>query len=204
MSAFWDGKFSGDTYAYGTAPNAHLLHQADHLFLGSNVLVPGDGEGRNGVWLARQGMNVLSVDGSAVGLDKARRLATANNVPLRTEQADLLHWDWPVSAFDGVVSVFLHFSTADRPRMHAAMVAALRPGGVLILEAFRPEQLAFSSGGPKDPDLLYRADDLRADFANLRIDLLEETTCTLDEGPLHQGPAAVVRMIAHKPSGDVA
>lgn len=204
MSAFWDGKFSGEGYAYGTAPNAHLMAHADHLSVGANVLVPGDGEGRNGVWLARQGMNVLSVDGSAVGLEKARRLATANNVPLRTQQADLLEWEWPVAAFDGVVSIFLHFAAADRQKAHAAMVAALRPGGVLILEAFRPEQLAFSSGGPKDPDLLYRAADLRADFAGLRIDLLEDTTCTLDEGPLHQGPAAVVRLIAHKPSGDVA
>lgn len=204
MSAFWDGKFSGEGYAYGTAPNAHLMDHADHLSVGANVLVPGDGEGRNGVWLARQGMNVLSVDGSAVGLEKARRLAAANNVPLRTQQADLLEWEWPVAAFDGVVSIFLHFAATDRRKMHAAMAAALRPGGVLILEAFRPEQLSFSSGGPKDPDLLYRAADLHADFAGLRIDLLEDTTCTLDEGPLHQGPAAVVRLIAHKPSGDVA
>lgn len=200
MSAFWDGKFSGDTYAYGTAPNAHLLEQADHLFLGAKVLVPGDGEGRNGVWLARQGMDVLSVDGSAVGLEKARRLAAASNVPLKTQQADLLAWDWPEATFDGVVSIFLHFSAADRPRMHAAMAAALRPGGILILEAFRPGQLQHSSGGPKDPDLLYRAEDLRADFAGLRIDLLEEGDCVLDEGPLHQGPAATVRLIAHKPS----
>ena len=200
MSAFWDGKFSGDAYAYGTAPNAHLLEQADHLSLGAKVLVPGDGEGRNGVWLARQGMDVLSVDGSAVGLDKARRIAAASNVPLKTQQADLLEWDWPEAAFDGVVSIFLHFSAADRPRMHAAMAAALRPGGILILEAFRPDQLRHSSGGPKDPDLLYRAEDLRADFAGLRIDLLEEVDCILDEGPLHQGPAATVRLIAHKPS----
>lgn len=200
MSAFWDGKFSGTAYAYGTAPNTHLLHQADHLFVGAKVLVPGDGEGRNGVWLARQGMDVLSVDGSAVGLEKARRLATSQNVPLKTVQADLLDWNWPVAAFDGVVSVFLHFAAGDRPRMHAAMAAALRPGGVLILEAFRPDQLAFQSGGPKDPSLLYRAEDLRCDFAGLHLDLLEEVEVDLDEGPLHQGRAAVVRLVAHKPS----
>lgn len=198
MSQFWDGKFSATEYVYGHEPNAHLVAQAARIAPGARVLVPGDGEGRNGVWLAERGCEVLSVDASVVGLEKARKLAAQRGVAIATQQADLLSWDWPVAGFDAVVSIFLHFPSQERRIAHAAMAAALRPGGVLILEAFRPEQLGFASGGPKDPDLLYRADDLRADFAMLNVVVLEETLGTLDEGPFHQGPGAVVRLVAVK------
>lgn len=198
MSQFWDGKFSAKEYVYGHEPNAHLVAQAGRLTPGGRVLVPGDGEGRNGVWLAERGFEVLSVDSSAVGLDKARKLAASRGVAIATHQADLLVWDWPQDGFDAVVSIFLHFAPEGRRRAHAAMAAALRPGGVLILEAFRPEQLSFTSGGPKDAALLYRAEDLRADFAGLDVVVLEETLSALDEGPFHQGPGAVVRLVATK------
>lgn len=196
MSQFWDGKFAADEYVYGQQPNAHLTAQAHRLKPGARVLVPGDGEGRNGVWLAEQGLRVTSIDSSSVGLAKARRLAHGRGVDIITEQADLLAWNWPRAAFDAVVSIFVHFAAADRKRVHAAMAAALRPGGVLILEAFRPEQLTFSSGGPKDQSMLYAAGELADDFAALDIALLEETETTLDEGPFHQGRGAVVRLVA--------
>lgn len=196
MSEFWDGKFSADEYVYGHQPNTHLVAQAHRLNPGGSVLVPGDGEGRNSVWLASQGMTALSVDSSAVGLTKARALARSKGVEIQTAQADLLAWTWPVAVFDAVVSIFLHFPPHGRKLAHAAMAAALRPGGTLILEAFRPEQLAFSSGGPRDVDMLYRAEDLRADFADLDIILLEEARTMLDEGPFHQGEGAVIRLVA--------
>lgn len=198
MSTFWDEKFAAETYVYGQQPNAYLVSAASRLSAAGAVLVPGDGEGRNGVWLARQGLTVLSVDSSAVGLAKARTLAEQHGVSLTTEQADLLTWDWPVASMDAVVSIFLHFGPADRPAIHAAMAAALRPGGLLILEAFRPAQLSFTSGGPKDPAMLYTADALRADFAALTLLELDETETDLDEGPFHQGRGAVVRLIAQK------
>ncbi|HVI49958.1 MAG TPA: class I SAM-dependent methyltransferase [Candidatus Sulfotelmatobacter sp.] len=198
IADIWNGKFTAEHYVYGQSPNAHLQNQAVHLKPGGRVLVPGDGEGRNGVWLAAMGMNVLSVDASSVGLSKARKLAEQRGVGLSTEQADLLNWPWPRSAFDAVVSIFLHFEQADRPAVHAAMTAALKPGGLLILEAFRPEQLRFASGGPKSSALLYSAADLRRDFRGLDILMLDEIQTTLDEGPFHQGPAAVVRMVGVK------
>jgi SAM-dependent methyltransferase len=198
-SSQWDSRFSAEHYIYGREPNAHLVAEAGRLSSGARVLVPGDGEGRNGVWLAHQGMEVLSVDGSAVGLGKARALAQANGVSITTEHADLLTWVWPKARFDAVVSIFLHFPPAERRQVHADMAAALRPGGVLILEAFRPEQLNFCSGGPKDPTMLYRAEDLRSDFAALEIEMIEDAEVSLDEGTLHRGRGAVVRMVACTP-----
>ncbi|PKU23601.1 SAM-dependent methyltransferase [Telmatospirillum siberiense] len=195
----WDERFMGEEYVYGTEPNVFLTEQAPHLVSGARVLVPGDGEGRNGVWLAGRGMRVLSVDGSTVGLAKARNLAASRGLVIETEVADLGSWEWPVGKADAVASLFLHLPTAVRPQIHAKMIGALRPGGLLILEAFRPAQLAYASGGPKDLDLLYAADQLRSDFQAMDMLLLEEVLTELDEGALHRGPAATVRMVARKP-----
>ncbi len=200
-AGFWNSVFSAEDYVYGHAPNAHLVAHAGRIKAAGRVLVPGDGEGRNGVWLAGRGLDVLSVDASAAGLAKARRLAESRGVGIATEEADLLEWTWPVAAFDAVVSVFLHFRPDERRHVHAAMALALRPGGVLILEAFRPDQLVFGSGGPKDPAMLYRATDLRADFADLAVAELEEVEVVLDEGAFHQGRGAVVRMVAVRRDG---
>lgn len=199
MPNFWDDRFAGEDYVYGTQPNAFLVEQSGRLAPGSRLLVPGDGEGRNGVWLAGLGMSVFSVDGSTVGLAKAERLATTRGVAIATEVADLVAWTWPRDTFDAVVSLFLHLSPPHRVRVHARMVEALRPGGLIILEAFRPEQLAYSSGGPKDPAMLYTAEQLTADFRGSEILLLDQPFIDLDEGPLHRGPAATIRLVARKP-----
>lgn len=197
-AALWDERFTGEQYVYGIEPNVFLTEQAHRLTPGSRVLVPGDGEGRNGVWLAGQAMNVRSVDVSAVGLAKAETLAARRGVGIETECADLASWAWPVAEVDAVVSLFLHLPTVLRPRIHAKMAGALRPGGIVILEAFRPAQLAYASGGPKDLDLLYTAEQLRSDFQAMEILLIEEALITLDEGELHRGPAATVRLVARK------
>lgn len=159
--------------------------------------MPGDGEGRNGVWLAEQGLDVLAVDLSAEGLRKATALAAERGVPLRTEQADLAAWNWPEAAFDVVAVIYLHFPPEMRRRLHRAMLAALKPGGLLVLEAFRLEQLRYQaehdSGGPPKEDMLYDAVMLREDFPGAEMLDLEETTTELREGAFHAGPAAVVR-----------
>ena len=198
MSSFWDSRFGVDEYVYGTEPNAFLVAQAGGLVPGGRVLVPGDGEGRNGVWLAGRGMAVHSVDSSRAGLAKIERLARERKVAVETEWADLLAWDWPKGAYDAVASIFLHFPSAERPRIHAAMLDALKPGGLIVLDGFRPEQLGYDSGGPKDADLLVSTADLAKDFEAADILLLEECQAELDEGPFHRGPAAIVRMVARR------
>lgn len=195
---FWDNRFAEKGFAYGTEPNAFLVTQKHLLKPGMQALAVADGEGRNGVWLAQQGLEVLSVDQSAVGLAKARELAAQRGVSIRTEQADLTTWKWPEGEFDIVVAIYAHFSPAHRTAMHARMYAALKPGGVLILEAFTPKQLEYKTGGPQDPAMLYTAEMLRSDFAGEEILLLEESLPALSEGPYHRGTAAVVRLVLHK------
>ncbi len=199
MSEFWDNRFAGRDYAYGTEPNAFLAAQRALLKPGMCCLAVADGEGRNGVWLAQQGLEVLAVDSSSVGLTKARTLATQRAVALKTELADLLTWEWPVAQFDIVAAIFIHFMPAHRARMHAAMLRALKPGGVLIMEAFHQDQLQYNSGGPPVREMLYSADMLRTDFSGVSdIVLLEECITELAEGLYHRGKAAVVRLICSR------
>ena len=197
--SFWDDKYSPSDYRYGLRPNAFLVDQAWRLSPGSRVLAVGDGEGRNGVWLSQQGHRVVSVDVSPRGLQKAAALALKQGVRLTTICADLRSWDWPVAEYDAVVSIFVHFLTADRPALHRGMVGALRPGGLLVLEAFAKGQLAWDSGGPREPEMLYSAQDLEDDFAGTEILLKRERLTKIAEGPGHEGPAVTVDMVVRRP-----
>lgn len=193
---FWDERFAEPGYKYGTEPNAFLREHSSAWPAGQRVLVPGDGEGRNGVWLAQQGHQVTAVDSSSVGLAKAQALARQRGVTLTTHQADLAHWVPEPASVDAVVLVFMHLPSPVRRLAHPQLAAALRPGGTLLLEAFHPAQLAHRSGGPKDEDMLVTPDLLAADFAGLlRATLSWHGEVTLDEGPGHQGLAHVTRWV---------
>jgi SAM-dependent methyltransferase len=197
----WDDRYNTTDFVYGTEPNVWLSQQQELLPHTGRALAVADGEGRNGVWLAKRGLDVLAVDGSAVGLAKARRLAEERQCAQRYScvQADLLSWEPESSAFDLVVQCFLHLPKAPRMAVHTALVKALAPGGLLVLECFTPRQLAFGTGGPKDAAMLYEPEDLRRDFAGLDILHLAECQVELSEGPLHRGTSAVVRMVARAP-----
>lgn len=196
---FWDERFDRAEYVYGTAPNAFLAARAKTLPPGGTALAVADGEGRNGVWLAERGFAVTSVDASPVGLQKAMKLGLRRNVRLTTVCADLTDWAWPQGQFDLVAAIFIHFRPDVRARMHARMLQAARPGGLVILEAFRPEQLVLGTGGPQAAEMLYTPAMLRDDFAEADILSLESAEPDLDEGPLHAGRAATVRLVARRP-----
>lgn len=198
--SFWDQNYSASTdFKYGERPNAFLVAQAARLAPASRILLPGDGEGRNGVWLASQGHAAFSVDGSAVGLARAQALARRHGVTLHTTHADLAEWSPEPASFDAVVAIYLHLPPALRAPVHRKLAQALRPGGLLVLEAFHPDQLPLASGGPKDVAMLYTLELLRADFAGMLHELLaEETDTVLDEGAGHQGPAKVTRWIGQR------
>jgi SAM-dependent methyltransferase len=204
QAEFWNQRYSNDAYSFGTEPNAFLASQAHRLKPGMRALVPGDGEGRNGVWLAQQGLTVDTVDASAVGVAKAQGLAKARGVEIGTQIADLLGWNWPREQYDIVAAVYIHFFDGDRPRMHRAMLDALKPGGLIILESFSIEQLEFqklyNSGGPRSADMLCSRAKLESDFEGVAgFLLLEEAEVELDEGPRHKGRASVIRAVIQKP-----
>lgn len=198
---FWDQNFSVSGYKYGTAPNAFLVEQAHRLSPRSEVLVPGDGEGRNSVWLAQQGHRATAMDSSSVGLQKAQALALQRGVALQTVLADLSDWTPAPASVDTVVLTFVHLPPTIRAGAHQRLAQALKPGGWLLLEAFHPLQLGHTSGGPKVPEMLYTLAMLRADFAGQLTEVLAwDGEVTLDEGPGHQGLAHVTRWLGQAPA----
>lgn len=202
MKEFWEQRYAEAGFAYGTEPNAWLASLAGLFRPGQTALVIGDGEGRNGVWLAEQGLEVTSVDMAASGLAKARALARERGVSLETVCADLTAWDWPEAQFDYVVLIYVHFPPEVRAQLHRKAYRALKPGGQIILEAFTFEQLGNPSGGPPRREMLYDAALLKSDFpAEAEWLQLEECQVELDEGRYHVGPAAIVRARLRRPSG---
>jgi SAM-dependent methyltransferase len=197
-AASWDERYGSGGFAFGAAPNRYLEAQAARLQPGMRALAIGDGEGRNGVWLAEHRLSVTSVDWSTTGLAKASALANARGVRIQTVVADLVTWNWPVEAFDLVAWIFVHLPPADRAVVVAHAAAALAPGGLLVLEGFTAAQEGRRSGGPRDAELLWSAALVREGFAGLELLECLEGTVLLDEGPKHQGHAEVVRALLRK------
>jgi 2-polyprenyl-3-methyl-5-hydroxy-6-metoxy-1,4-benzoquinol methylase len=194
---YWDQLYQAKEYAYGTEPNSFLLAQVSRLLPGSRALVIGDGEGRNGIWLASQGLEVVSADLSPRGVEKARLLAQKKGVSLTLECCDLMTWPWPPSSFDVIVSIYVHLREPERSLIHRRIIDSLRPHGLLILEAFhRRHAAAIVDLGLAE--YFYDLKMLRRDFGDLKIVTLTEVQVTLNEGTMHQGPAEVVRMLATK------
>ncbi|MEN6586999.1 MAG: class I SAM-dependent methyltransferase [Sulfuricella sp.] len=165
------------------------------------MLSVADGEGRNGVWLAEQGLAVLAVDFSEKALQKSRKLAESRGVALQTELVDVHTWDWGENRFDVVVAIFIQFaSSQERPALHRTIQRALKPGGLLLLQGYTPKQLEFRTGGPSNRDNLYNAADLQHDFSAMEILQLRENETVISEGPGHSGMSALVDLVARKPA----
>lgn len=194
----WDKRYQGDDYVYGTAPNDFLKSQVAELPRGK-VLCLAEGEGRNAVFLAQRGFDVTAVDLSPVGLAKARRLAEQQGVGISTIVADLSDFQITPEAWDGIISIFAHMPPPARRHIHREVVNGLRPRGVLVLEAYRPEQLKFGTGGPPVAEMMMDLDGLRSELSGLDFEYAVETTRDVHEGPLHHGTGAVVQLRARKP-----
>jgi hypothetical protein len=195
---FWDDKFGGDTYRYGKEPNAFLEHRHTLLPKRGKILVLGDGEGRNGVFLAKKKFDVTTIDASKVGIEKAKALADEVGVELDARYGVLPDVEIEEGAYDGVVITYLHLSPEARKATHNLATKALKSGGVLIMEAFDKDQLNYDSGGPPEEELLYDADMLRSDFDGLVIEGISQLNTVLHEGHGHEGEASVIRLIATK------
>jgi len=175
--SFWDERYQGEAYLFGEAPNAFLAAQAHRLRPGMSALAVADGEGRNGVWLAE-----------------------ARGTTLRLEEADLASWAWPEGQFDVVAAIFIQFAGPDlRDQIFAGLKRALKPGGLLLLEGYRPEQIAYGTGGPRVPENLYTEAMLRAAFSDFEILELSAYDAVIKEGAGHSGQSALIDLVARRP-----
>lgn len=197
----WDDRYSEPGFAYGYAPNDFLASVADRLPPGP-VLTLGEGEGRNALFLAGLGHEVLAVDQSAVGLAKARQRAEERGLRVETQQADLADFAIEPGEWAGIVSIFCHLPASIRTPLYAAVVRGLQPGGVFILEAYTPQQYGRGTGGPPSPDLMVTLDDLRRELAGLELVHAVELERDVVEGEYHTGLASVVQVVARRGAGE--
>lgn len=202
----WNARYRevGDEYLFGTAPNRFLSHRADLLRDGRTAVSVADGEGRNSVWLAEQGLEVTAVEISPVAVEKARRLVAGRTLPIRFVVADMLAPDWPPAelhnAFDWVVGVFIQFVGPDqRARQFAAMKQLARPGGRILLQGYTPKQLDYRTGGPGTLENLYTREILLDLFVDWEIEELVEYEEDIAEGMGHKGRSALIGLVARRP-----
>jgi 2-polyprenyl-3-methyl-5-hydroxy-6-metoxy-1,4-benzoquinol methylase len=197
--SMWDERYASEDYLFGTEPNEFLVSQRHLLKPGMSCLAVADGEGRNGVWLAQQGLHVLSVEASAVGLEKAKKLAQQRSVAIDFEQADLAHWQWGKNRFDIVVAIFIQFAPpALREQMFAGIKHCLKPGGLLLLQGYTPRQLEYRTGGPPLAENMYTEALLRKAFGDMVILHLREHDDFVSEGVGHSGISALIDLMARK------
>jgi len=198
--ARWEDRFSTPGYAFGKEPNYFLASCKPLLPRSGRALAVADGEGRNGVWLAEQGLHVVSLDFSPAAQNKARALAAERGVNVEFVLADVHTWHYPDAAFDVVVEIFTQFSSpSERLAKWAAMRRALKPGGLLIIQGYTPKQLEYGTGGPKQLENLYTRAMLEDAFGDFRDVHIVEEERELREGTSHGGMSAVIGFTGRKP-----
>ena len=192
----WNKRFAAEGYLFGTEPNQWLREQASVWAAGQRVLCVADGEGRNSVWLAQQGLEVEAFDIAEAGVAKARRLAELNSVQVQLQVASCDGFDWPVARYDGVAAIFVQFADPPlRERMFARIKQSLKPGGTLVLQGYTPKQLEYRTGGPPLLSHLYTAELLRQAFADMDIVELRDYEA---EGTGHLGRSALIGLVARR------
>lgn len=209
QESVWSKRYqdAGTEYLFGTEPNRFLARRVERLQDGSSALSVADGEGRNSVWLAEQGLDVTAIEISSVAVEKARRLATGRKVNVRFVQADMLAPSWPPAdfhaCFDWVVGIFIQFVGPEwRDRQFDVMKLMTRPGGRILLQGYTPKQLEYGTGGPSAVENLYTAEVLHTAFAGWEIEELVEYEEDITEGSGHKGRSALIGLIARKPLSD--
>ncbi|TRZ99197.1 MAG: class I SAM-dependent methyltransferase [Rhodocyclaceae bacterium] len=202
----WNTRYqnAGDEYLFGTEPNRFLAHRVELLRNGHTAVSVADGEGRNSVWLAEQGLDVTAVEISPVAVEKARRLVAGRKLPIRFLLADMLAPDWPPAAmhgaFDWVIGVFIQFVGAEeRVRQFSVMKQLAKPGGRILLHGYTPKQLDYGTGGPPAVENLYTREILLDAFAGWEIEELVDYEDDIAEGMGHKGRSALIGLVARKP-----
>lgn len=194
----WNSRYASTEYIYGEEPNQFFRSALAGLKPGA-ILLPGEGEGRNGVFAAGLGWKVTAFDISEEGSKKAQILAAKKSVAIDYRVSSFSEIEFTAESFDCIALIFVHMHYAGRKEYTDKLISYLKPGGTLILEAFSKNQIGNDSGGPKDINMLFTKEELKADFAHLDIIELAEAKTDLSEGTFHRGSADVVRLLARKP-----
>jgi len=195
----WEGRYGVPEYLFGKEPNYFLASCKPLLPASGKALAVADGEGRNGVWLAEQGLDVLSIDFSPTAQQKAKALAKERGVEIAFKRVDVHEWAYPEAAFDVVVEIFTQFSSpAQRAKKWAGMRKALKRGGLLIIQGYTPKQLEYGTGGPKQIENLYTREMLEEAFRGFRDMEIVEEEVEMQEGAAHGGMSAVINFTARK------
>jgi len=197
-STFWDERYSTEQYIYGIEPNQFFKEQLSKILTPGRLLLPGEGEGRNAVYAAKLGWQVDAVDQSQKAMEKAVNLADENKVDVNYSVVDLRTFIPKKNYYDAAAIIFVHFNSEERKSFHKIITDSLKPGGVLIIESFSKNQFGKTSGGPQDLLMLYSYNDIKNDFEEMKIILIEEKNIILNEGDKHSGEASVIRYVGEK------
>lgn len=198
----WDERYRNDEFAYGEQPNNFLKEQLDLLDAGT-ILFPAEGEGRNAVYAARLGWTVSAFDISIEGKNKALRLAKANQVTIDYQVGALQSMSYGYEQFDAIALIYAHFPADIKSMYHKMLDKYLRKGGLVIFEAFSKKHIDYIAenekvGGPKDIAMLFSVEEIKTDFENYEIIVLEEKVIELSEGLFHNGKGSVIRFVGRK------
>ena len=202
MEKKWDDRYSQKEFAYGEQPNIYLKEQLNKIHAGT-ILFPAEGEGRNSVYAAKMGWKVFAFDQSLEGKKKAIQLAIKNQVELNYEVGEFQSLTYQNNQFDAIALIYAHFPADKKSSYHKALITYLRPGGIIIFEAFSKKHLDFNSknekvGGPKDIETLFSIDEIKSDFENFEVIELREQEIELSEGLYHNGKGSVIRFVGRK------
>ena len=201
MSEFerWESRYAVPDYIFGKEPSEFLASCKGLLPAQGKALAIADGEGRNGVWLAEQGLDVVSLEFSPVAQAKARILAKERGVSVTFDTAEVHQWNYPDGTFDVVIDIFTQFSSPDdRAKKWEGVRSTLKKGGLLILQGYTPKQLEYGTGGPKSLDHLYTRELLQSYFSDFNDLKIIEEERVLREGSAHSGMSAIIGMTATK------
>jgi SAM-dependent methyltransferase len=197
----WNARYAREDFHFGEAPNAFVRAHAHHLEGKRSTLCVADGEGRNSVFLAEQGLEVTAFDFAPNAVAKAKRLAKRREVHVDHHLADIFTWDWTSTAYDALVAIFIQFlPPGDRERVFAGMKRAVRPGGLILLEGYRPEQVDYGTGGPPLRENMYTREWLEGQFSDWDIVELNAYDAVIREGHGHSGMSALIDLVARKPA----
>lgn len=202
MKDFWDDRYRAPHYVYGVEPNIFFKQQLQQLKPG-RILMAAEGEGRNGVYAATRGWQVDAFDQSIEGRNKALLLAQQHNVTINYQVGEFSSFRFEPESFDALALIYAHFSADTKSAYHRSLIQLLKPGGVVIFEAFSKNHLSYQEqfpqvGGPKDIGMLFSTEEVQSDFSGFDVNYLAEEVVHLEEGPNHSGTGSVIRFVGRR------